>query len=172
MLGKPLSPSQESSAHEGAGKKLKPTPLHSTDSTRGNPEGTSEPGVTQQGGDRPELDTPPRVACAGLAHQPALLPGLASSSTLRKWILTARPLLLGMQYSCTPYLMQSVKSAGWGRHPHLVDGDTEAGKKGHAGDHWQGQLQVTPTSKTFLRYLCWMTSGPKDKLDFGPSRSS
>lgn len=78
---------------------------------------------------RPGLDAPPRVACAGLGHRPAPLPDLSSSSALREWFLTTRPLLLGEQYSCTHYLKRSAKSAGWGRHPHLVDGDTEAGRE-------------------------------------------
>lgn len=49
MLEKPLSPPQESSALQGAMEKPKPTSLYSTDGTRGNPERTREPGVTQQG---------------------------------------------------------------------------------------------------------------------------
>lgn len=73
MLGKkPLSPSQESSALEGVVEKLKPIPLHSIDSTRGNPEGTSEPGITQQG---------------GAGQMPHLgLPALASDTSCQAWL--------------------------------------------------------------------------------------
>lgn len=101
MLGNPghLSP------RRGHGETEANLPLlHRQD--RGTPQGVSEPGVTQQAR-AGRLDAPPVVACTG--HWPRTrtspMPDLSSFSALREWLLAARPLLLGKQYSCTLYLV-------------------------------------------------------------------
>lgn len=136
-----------------------------------SPEQASKPlGHTAREG-RPGPDVPPRLACAGhwpwSDRQPALLPGLSSSSALREWLLAARPLLLEKHFSCTPYLMQSVKSEEVGEDiPIWQMGTLKLGeRKGYAVDLRQGQLQVTSTWKNLLRHPCWMTCGPKDEFD-------
>lgn len=96
-------------------------------------------------------DAPSRAACtARWPRTPTSpMPDLSSSSALGAWLLGARPLLLGKPGSCTLYLIESVRSAGWGRHHRLVDGTRRLGeRKGQAAGRWQGSLRSCELGKT------------------------
>lgn len=121
--GKPLSPPQESSALKGLWRNRNQFPsFHKQD--KGKPRGSKGAWSHTAREGRPGPDAPHRmIACTGLGPSTAAGPvlllhsrGVASDSqTFAPW----KAVFLH------PYLMRSVKSAGWGRHPHLVDGDTE-----------------------------------------------